>query len=68
MIKLYKHNDKVTHLTIKIGKFWISFDKTGIMGWTGKHNFYLLFKPFILKVRALLGDPVANDIVYPIKN
>lgn len=32
-----------SHITIEIGKKWISLDKTGIMGWNGKRNWFVLW-------------------------
>ncbi len=32
------------HLLLWLGKTWVSFDKTGVMGWIGSRNFYYLFK------------------------
>ncbi len=29
--------------TLKLGRAWIRADRTGIMGWTGKRNFYWIW-------------------------
>jgi len=40
---IYKRDGNITHITLSIGKYWISFDKSGIMAWDGKRNYYFIF-------------------------
>ena len=43
-MKIYRDkNNNIHHIVFQIGKMWIGFDKTGIMGWTGTRNFYYIF-------------------------
>lgn len=39
MIKIYP-----THLTIELLGCWLSIDKTGIMAWNGKRNYFWIWK------------------------
>ena len=36
---------KISHITFRLGKHWISFDRSGIMGWNDfkKKNFFFIF-------------------------
>lgn len=34
---------KISDIKITLGKYWIGIDRSGIMGWTGKKNFYWIF-------------------------
>jgi len=52
MIKIYRYskdyvNDwqrgKISHVVLSVGKRWISFDRSGVMGWNGHKNFYWIF-------------------------
>lgn len=42
MIKLEKHQRNY-RLVLKLGKYWVSIDHTGIMTWNGKRNHFYIF-------------------------
>ncbi len=60
-MKIYRYSNdyidtskrgKIAHVVFKIGKRWVSFDRAGMMGWTGKRNFFFIYSTFLNKNRA----------------
>ena len=52
MVKIFKHQGRVLHITFNLGQKWISFDRSGIMGWTGKRNFFFIYNSLLRNGKA----------------
>lgn len=54
MIKIYRHEDKFSHVVFKFGKSWISIDRSGVMGWNNfkKRNFFFIYSTILNKNSA----------------